>query len=175
MTKVKLSITNRWTGAIIFEYEKENNTMAETVKEYIRQEIDKNKSRADLTRADLTDANLTHADLTDADLTRADLTEFKNDLWCKLLIMKHEILAFKEKIKEGKINGTAYEGACACFIGTIANIQQKKYNNLAVKADSDSPVERWFLQFKEGQTPENSAAMKITLDWVEELEMYLSA
>lgn len=50
MKKIKLQIKNRFTGSIIFEYEKENNTIAETVKEYIRHEIeDNNKYRADLT------------------------------------------------------------------------------------------------------------------------------
>lgn len=50
MSKIKLQIKNRFTGSIIFEYEKENNTIAETVKEYIRQEREvKNKYRADMT------------------------------------------------------------------------------------------------------------------------------
>ncbi len=33
--KTKMKIKNIW-GSVIFEYEKENNTFSETVKEYIR-------------------------------------------------------------------------------------------------------------------------------------------
>lgn len=37
MSKIKLAIKNRWTGSIIFEYEKEDNTLKDTIAEYIRQ------------------------------------------------------------------------------------------------------------------------------------------
>ena len=67
MTKIKLSITNRWTGSIIFEYEKENNTIAQTVREAI-------KGGANLSGADLSGANLSGADLRSADLRSADLS-----------------------------------------------------------------------------------------------------
>jgi len=67
MTKIKLSIKNRFTGSIIFEYEKENNTIKETVLEAI-------KSSADLRSADLRSADLSYADLSSADLRSADLS-----------------------------------------------------------------------------------------------------
>ena len=46
MTKIKLQIKNRWTGFILFEYEKENNTIKETLIEAVN-------NRADLGGADL--------------------------------------------------------------------------------------------------------------------------
>ena len=61
MTKIKIEIKNRWTGKILFEYEKENNTIKDTVVEAV--------SRG----ADLRDADLRGADLRDADLRGADL------------------------------------------------------------------------------------------------------
>ena len=70
---IKIEIKNRFTGSIIFEYSKENNTISETVKEYIRQELEKGKSSADLRYADLRSANLSSADLSSADLRYADL------------------------------------------------------------------------------------------------------
>ncbi len=85
--------------------------------------------------------------------------------WKKLTLPE-----FKEKMKEGKIKGTCYEGECCCFVGTIANIQGKSFDNITIKPNISSAVERWFLQFKEGDTPENSKAMKLTMDWIEELE-----
>ena len=31
MTKIKIEIKNRWTGSVLFEHEKENNTIKDTV------------------------------------------------------------------------------------------------------------------------------------------------
>ena len=49
MTKIKLQIKNRWTGILIFEYEKENNTIKDAVLEALR-------VGADLSNADLSNA-----------------------------------------------------------------------------------------------------------------------
>ena len=40
MTKVKLQIKNRWTGSILFEYEKEDNTIKETIIEAVKNKAD---------------------------------------------------------------------------------------------------------------------------------------
>jgi len=66
MEKVKIEIKNRWTGSILFEYEKEDNTINDTVEEAV-------KNGADLGGADLGGANLGGADLGGADLGGADL------------------------------------------------------------------------------------------------------
>ena len=66
MTKIKLQIKNCWTGKILFEYEKENNTIKDTVVEAVSR-------GADLSDADLRGAYLRGADLRDADLRDADL------------------------------------------------------------------------------------------------------
>jgi len=76
MTKIKLSIKNRFTGSIIFEYEKENNTIKETVLEAIKSSADlrsANLSSADLRYANLSSANLSSANLSYADLRSANL------------------------------------------------------------------------------------------------------
>ena len=36
MTKIKLQIKNRWTGSVLFKYEKENNTIKETLIEAVK-------------------------------------------------------------------------------------------------------------------------------------------
>jgi len=77
--KTKIQIKNRFTGAIIFEFETEKNSVKETVKEFIRQELAKGKSSADLSyadlcSADLSSANLSYANLSSADLSSADLS-----------------------------------------------------------------------------------------------------
>ena len=72
--KTKIEIKNRFTGKIIFEFETENNSVKETVKEFIRQELAKGKVSADLRSADLRSADLSYADLRYADLSSADLS-----------------------------------------------------------------------------------------------------
>ena len=64
--KIKLQIKSRWTGSVLFEYEKENNTIKDTLIEAV-------KSDADLSGADLSGAYLRVADLRGADLSGADL------------------------------------------------------------------------------------------------------
>ncbi len=71
---IKIEIKNRFTGSVIFEYSKENNTIKETVKEYIKQELEINKRFADLSSADLRFADLSSADLSSANLRFADLS-----------------------------------------------------------------------------------------------------
>ena len=64
--KIKIEIKNRWTGAILFEYEKENNSVKDTLIEAV-------KNKAYLRDADLRDAYLRGAYLGGADLGGADL------------------------------------------------------------------------------------------------------
>ena len=95
MAKIKLQIKNRLTGSILFEYEKENNTIKDTLIEAVKDEANlyeanlyganlrganlygANLYGADLRGADLRGANLREADLREADLRGADLREAK--------------------------------------------------------------------------------------------------
>jgi len=78
--KIKLEIKSIY-GDILFSYEKENNTIKETVEEAIKQEVDLNSANlnsanlrsADLSYANLRSANLNFADLSYANLSSADL------------------------------------------------------------------------------------------------------
>ncbi len=64
--EIKISIKNRWTGSILFEYSSVDNTLAKTVLEAL-------KGGADLREANLYEANLYEADLREADLCGANL------------------------------------------------------------------------------------------------------
>ena len=64
---MKLEITNRWTGKVLFEFETENNTILKTLQEAVKQGA--NLGGADLREADLRGANLGGAK--DADLSIA--------------------------------------------------------------------------------------------------------
>ena len=66
--KIKIEIKNRFTGKVLFEYEKVNNTVKDTVVEAV-------KNGANLRCANLGDAYLGGANLGGADLGGADLRD----------------------------------------------------------------------------------------------------
>ena len=67
----KIDIKNWLTGAVIFSYECEKNTIKKTVEEAIKQDI--NLGYADLRNADLSHAHLNYAKLYQANLSNASL------------------------------------------------------------------------------------------------------
>ena len=69
--EIKISIKNRWTGSILFEYSSVDNTLAKTVTEALKGGA--NLREANLREANLYEANLRGADLREADLRGADL------------------------------------------------------------------------------------------------------
>ena len=78
MEKIKIEIKNRFTGAFLFEYEKEDNTIKDTVVEAVKNDAYlgcADLGCADLGCADLRDADLRGAYLGCADLGGADLRD----------------------------------------------------------------------------------------------------
>lgn len=65
--EIKISIKNRWTGSILFEYSSVGNTLAKTVTEAL-------KGGANLREANLREANLYGANLRGANLREAEGT-----------------------------------------------------------------------------------------------------
>jgi hypothetical protein len=122
-----------------------------------------NLSFADLSFADLSDANLSDANLSDANLSRV-----REDLLNKLEIAKKEAPGLYDAIQRGLIDGSCYSGECCCFVGTIANIRGEDYRSLGIEliANSASPVERWFLAIRPGDTPLNNQISKLTASWI---------
>ena len=205
---IKIEIKNRFTGKILFEYSKENNTVKETLVEAVSKGAylkgadlkwayleGADLKGANLRGADLKGANLRGADLKGADLEGAylkwadlkwaylkwanlegaNLSSIKNDFWEILLKTKNEIPGLKKALINGKIDGSCYEGECCCLVGTIAKLKQCEYRTLeGVAPNASRPAESWFTNIDPGDTPENSQVVKITLEWIEEFELYLN-
>jgi uncharacterized protein YjbI with pentapeptide repeats len=126
--------------------------------------------------ADLSDADLSDADLRGADLRGAVLREFKNDLFSVLLRAPHEVDGLALALKEGRVDGSAYEGECACLVGTIANLKHCSHTAVpGLAPDSNRPAERWFLGINRGDTAETNQIVKITLEWIEEFQSLMAA
>ena len=72
---IKIQIKSIW-GEVLFEYEKENNTLKDTLEEAVKQGANLNRANlngASLYRANLNGANLYRANLNGANLYRANL------------------------------------------------------------------------------------------------------
>lgn len=124
---------------------------------------------ANLGRATLHGADLHGADLGGATLEVADLTPIRDDTWAVLSSAPAEVEGLRQAILDGRIDGSAYEGACACLVGTLANVRHCKYNEIAgLEPNSSRPAERFFAGIKPGDTPENSQFSKLALEWVDQ-------
>ena len=72
---IKIQIKSIW-GEVLFEYEKDNNTLKDTLEEAVKQGANLDRANlygANLTRANLYGANLDRANLDGANLDRANL------------------------------------------------------------------------------------------------------
>lgn len=133
-----------------------------------------NMAGANLTRAYLTRADLTDAKITTAQLLSADLSAIKADVLTILSSLPSEAPFLRAALVEGRVNGSTYEGPCACLIGTLANAKGCAYYELGVTPDPRRPAERWFLAIRKGDKPDAEAAKAgpavahITLGWVDE-------
>ena len=124
---------------------------------------------ANLTGADLTDADLTDANLRGADLTGANLDPIRDDLFAVLSAAPTEVKALIAALEAGRVDGSTYEGECACLIGTIANARGCEYTELGpiLRANSERPIERFFLAIKKGDTPDTNEQFRLALAWSE--------
>jgi hypothetical protein len=114
-----------------------------------------NLGNANLGNANLWNANLRYANLGNADLTWSDpLWPFRADTFDILDAAPGEVATLREQIVAGNIDGSVYEGECACLCGTIANAQGVSYDAIeGVKPDSSRPAERWFAPIRKGDEP----------------------
>ena len=108
---------------------------------------------ANLRGADLRGANLSGADLRGANLRGANLRSFKSDFWMTLTYARDEVPALIAAIREGRVNGSQYEGECACLVGTLANARGQNYAEAFPDHNARNPAERWFLMIKQGDKP----------------------
>lgn len=104
-----------------------------------------------------------------SDLRDSDLTPIRDDLWAVLSSAPSEVEGLRQAIIDGKINGSTYTGACACLVGTIANVRGTDHHHLgALKPNSGRPAERFFLGIVEGDTPDKSQVAQKALEWIDE-------
>jgi hypothetical protein len=127
---------------------------------------------ANLRGANLYGANLYGADLYGADLYGADLkklpTDYINqcsrDILFILNQLKSEVPGLRKALIEGRVNGTQYEGDCACLIGTLGKLDGGVENVCETipfyEKGTYNPGEAFFLNIHTGDTPKNNSFSK---------------
>jgi len=133
---------------------------------------------ADLRGAALSDAALRDADLRGAVLRGAALRSFKADFFLNLLRARNEVPYLIAALKEGRVDGSQYEGECACLVGTLANARGASYAEMFPDHYSGNPAEQWFLMIKKGDKPGDDTgggfAAQKALEWAEEFQALMS-
>jgi len=131
---------------------------------------DANLTDANLTGAYLADAYLARANLARANLTDANLRTFKADMWLTLAQNRSEVPGLIQALRDGRVDGSVYDGECACLVGTVANLRGVDVGE--IEHDPDHPAERWFLMINKGDKPGDDTgggfAAKKALEWAEE-------
>ncbi len=83
--------------------------------------------------------------------------------------MPGELEFLRDAIRNGKINGSVYEGECACLAGTLSKATGKSWSifkdDSPIAIDASSPRERFFMGIAEGDTPETNPISAIALEW----------
>ncbi len=100
----------------------------------------------------------------------------RGDFFDVLLRVPHEVDGLIETMKAGKVDGSVYEGDCACLCGTIANLRHCNYQEIpGLKPDSLRPIEQFFAAIRPGHTPENNPWCKQAVEWAEEFKTLIAA
>ena len=182
MVKTKIEIKSRWLGGkVLFEYEDEDNSTKKALEKAVAEGAD--LEGAYLKGADLEGAYLEGADLEGAYLKGAYLRGVKNlpqwfinvcsrDLLFVFEHLKEELPFLREKIISGEVEGTQYEGECACLIGTFGKGDMAECKKVATKIPFydiglHNYGEQWFWNIRKGDTPENNSFAKHALELID--------
>jgi hypothetical protein len=82
-----------------------------------------------------------------------------------------EVAGLLAALREGRIDGSKYEGECSCLKGTIATVRGCGYRELgggALAPDSQSPSELLFAAIAPGGTPAINPVAAIVEGWIVE-------
>jgi hypothetical protein len=127
--------------------------------------------------ANLEGANLRGADLRGANektLPESYINQCSRDMLYVFEHARNELPYLREKLVSGHVNGTQYEGECACLLGSLGKgnitcvrkvVKAIPYYDMGLHNFS----EQWFYNIKSGDTPETNFFAKHALKLIDEV------
>ena len=130
--KTKITIKNK-RDDVLFEYEKENNTIKDTVEEAVRNGV--SLENADLVCADLSNAYLSGANLCEADLSGANIREANlSDAYLKDAHFEHAYFYYAD-LSCANLSGANLREACLFGVNfRSANLSGAYLSNAIINA-----------------------------------------
>ena len=135
---------------------------------------DANLRGAYLSGAYLSGAVLSGADLSGADDPSSPLHAIRMDYWDVLDHAPAEVPGLRTALLEGEVDGSTYEGECACLVGTMEKVGQEMGCEVDLPHRADRPAEQWFAPITPGDKPsekpetEGEFRAQHALDWLDE-------
>lgn len=137
--------------------------------------FDTDLSYACLNHSSFINTYLNGVDLTGITFIDANLTPIKNDFFRILLRAIPEIHNLAKALIDGKIDGSVYNGDCACLCGTLEKSKNCRIReNVYVERNCDSPIESFFKNINPGDNIENSEYVKQVFRWLIEFDEYIN-
>ena len=170
---MKIDIKSWFTGKVLFSIETETWRLAMEAAVKSKANLrDANLGGANLRDANLGGANLGGANLRDANLGGANLTVIRDDLWAVLCSAPTEAASLRQALLDGQVDGTQYEGKCACLVGSLAKAKGCRYTDIpGLTPNSQRPSERFFAAILPDHTPANSQFAKLAVEWIDQWQM----
>ncbi len=81
-------------------------------------------------------------------LSGAYLRSTKADFFMILAMGHAEVPHLIKALKDGRVDGSTYEGDCACLVGTLENGGAS-----GIPHQGSSPAEQWFVPIRKGTKP----------------------
>lgn len=91
------------------------------------------------------------------------MANFRKDVFDVLDHALGEADGLLAAIRSGKVDGSTYEGECACLVGTL-----EKSGRISLPHRSNRMAEQWFLGIYKGDTPATSTFSAQAERWVAE-------
>jgi len=88
----------------------------------------------------------------------------RDDLIVVLDSAKAETPGLLAALQIGKVNGSCYDGECACLVGTL----ERMHGSPFLPRDANRPAEQLFMPIRPGMTPKNSAHVLVICEWIKD-------
>ena len=96
--------------------------------------------------------------------------------WCDRL--PDRVPALLSAAREGRMDGSQFQGECRCVIGTLGTARECFINEMAtivfggrLERNYKDPIENYFLKIRPGFTPANSPTMAHVERWIVQWQM----